>query len=55
MKKTNKSDNGNFDGLILKFSGNEVLDLIEMMSIRGGDDDGNGGTVVVLPPPPPIP
>jgi hypothetical protein len=52
MKKENKSAkaNRNFDDLVSKLSGDEILDIKEMSQVRGGD--GNGSDPVVTPPPP---
>ena len=55
MKNTKKSTERNLEGLISKLSGNELLNLKEMMFVRGGGGDGGGIPIVPPPPPPPPP
>jgi len=54
MKKVDKSatTERNFDELISKFSGNEVLNVYAMQSVKGGDGDG-GADIILMPPKPP--
>jgi hypothetical protein len=54
MKTTDKSakSNRNFDRLISKLSGDEILNLNSMMHVRGGD--GNGSEIIITPPPKPV-
>jgi len=56
MKTTDKSakTNRNFDKLISKLSGDEILDLNSMMHVRGGGADGDGSTPIITPPPKPV-
>jgi hypothetical protein len=55
MKTTDKSVKANrdFNELISKLSGNEVLNYKEMMRVRGGGGDGNGSDPIIIPPPQP--
>lgn len=50
MKKADKSAEAirNFDQLISKLSGNEILNLQAMSCIKGGD--GNGSTPILIIP-----
>ena len=56
MKTTDKSAkaNRNFDKLISKLSGDEILNLNSMMHIRGGSGDGNCSEIIITPPPKPV-
>ena len=55
MKKADKSAETirNFDQLISKLSGNEILNLQTMSHIRGGDGEGNGSEPINIIPKPP--
>ena len=56
MKRADKSakTTRNLDLLILKVTGNEILNFQEMIGVRGGDGEGNGGgEIIIIPPPPP--
>ncbi|MCE5347545.1 MAG: hypothetical protein LLG13_14845 [Bacteroidales bacterium] len=44
--KTNK----NLDQLICKLSENEMLNLEEMIHVRGGEADGNGSEPIITDP-----
>ncbi len=57
MEKEIKStmEKRNFDELISKLPGGEILDTHEMLCVRGGDPDGGGGGTLIIPPPPPPP
>jgi hypothetical protein len=50
MKRADKSAETikNFDQLISKLSGNEILDIQAMSCIKGGD--GNGSTPILIIP-----
>jgi hypothetical protein len=52
MKKADKSAEAikNFDQLISKLSGNEILNAQAMSSIKGGDGEGAGGSPVIIYP-----
>ncbi|MGC1391666.1 MAG: hypothetical protein WA816_11565 [Bacteroidales bacterium] len=55
MKKTDKSAESirNFDELISKLSGNEILNMQAMSYVRGGNSDGNGSEPINIIPKPP--
>jgi hypothetical protein len=52
MKRADKSTETirNFDQLISKLSGNEILDIQAMSCIKGGDGEADGGVVVITRP-----
>lgn len=54
MKRADKSSETirNFDQLISKLSGNEILNLQAMSHVRGGNADGeaNGGVQIIIIP-----
>jgi hypothetical protein len=54
MKKADKSAEAirNFDQLVSKLSGNEILNLQAMSHVRGGNEDGeaNGGVQIIIIP-----
>jgi hypothetical protein len=54
MKKADKSvkSNRNLSVFISELSGCGILNLNEMMRVRGGDPDGGGGDPIVIPPKP---
>jgi len=54
MKTTKKSADStrNFDLLISKLSENEILNIREMICVRGGSTDGEangGGQIIIIP------
>jgi hypothetical protein len=54
MKRADKSAETirNFDQLISKLSGNEILNLQAMSKVKGGDGEGNGSeTINIIPKP----
>jgi hypothetical protein len=54
MKRADKSSEAirNFDQLISKLSGNEILNLEAMSHVRGGNADGNGSEPIIIIPKP---
>jgi hypothetical protein len=52
MKRADKSAETirNFDQLISKLSGNEVLNTQAMSHVKGGDGEANGGGQVIIIP-----
>lgn len=52
MKNVDKSAETirNFDQLISKLSGKEILDLQAMIHVRGGGTDGDGSTPIIIIP-----
>jgi hypothetical protein len=54
MKRADKSAEAirNFDQLVSKLSGNEILNLQAMSHVRGGNADGeaNGGVQIIIIP-----
>ena len=52
MKKADKSAEAirNFDQLISKLSGNEILNIQAMSCIKGGDGEAAGGSPVIIYP-----
>ena len=52
MKRADKSTETirNFDQLISKLSGNEILNTQAMSCIKGGDGEANGGGQVIIIP-----
>ena len=55
MKRADKSAEAirNFDQLVSKLSGNEILDIQAMSHVKGGDGEANGGGSVIIMPKPP--
>jgi len=54
MKRADKSAETirNFDQLISKLSGNEILNAQAMSCIKGGDGEGNGNELINIIPKP---
>ena len=52
MKRADKSTESirNFDQLISKLSGNEILNTQAMSHIRGGNAEGDGSTPILIIP-----
>ena len=52
MKRADKSAEAirNFDQLISKLSGNEILNAQAMSCIKGGDGEANGGVQIIIIP-----
>ena len=55
MKRSDKSSVGtkSFESFISKLTGNEVLNIQALASVRGGDGEANGGEPVISIPRPP--
>ena len=52
MKRADKSAEAirNFNQLISKLSGNEILDIQAMSHVKGGDGEAAGGSPVIIYP-----